>query len=235
MRTHFILIVTALAFIVAATYFPRDTALPSGVEAAKPLLSSAVNVEVSEPPLREERRDDPAPPEQQRFTLLTEKIASLEARLRDMETTASRQAQTQVVARADKQEESNATGKTKTKKLAEADFAHWMDEVLNTEGLDREATRVTGEHMATSLAEAPGLTLADLRCGQRFCRASFATDSGKPPTLQQLVEATPFMGAGTTIPEPDGSVTLYFAPADQSFSELRKEARAVVLGALPSE
>lgn len=233
MRTHLILIVTALAFIGAATYFPRDPVLPSQVEAAKPPFSSPVNVEVTETPSRDERPDQPENPEQQRLTLMNEKIARLEARLRDMEATASRQAQAQTITGADTPAENKDTEKAKAKKLTEADFAQWLDEVLDTEGFDPEATKVTMARMTPSVAAVPGLTFTDVRCGQQFCRASFVADSGKSPSLPQLFEATPFMSSGTTIPESDGSVTLYFTQADQSFSELRKEARRVVLGALP--
>src|SRR5215204_3336211 len=74
MRTTPILIVTAIAVAStgAAYYFLRDNALPRQVEAAKPSISSTANLNVKNTPMREERRDQPATPEQQRLTLMNE-------------------------------------------------------------------------------------------------------------------------------------------------------------------
>lgn len=238
MRTNLIVTVTAIAIVSTGVtyYFSRDTALPSYVEAVRPSISSTSGLNVTETPLRDEHHTPPVNSEQQQqLTLMNEKIAGLEARLRDMEASASRQAQDQPVARPDKPEANKDADKGKTKKLSEADFAQWLDEVLDRGGFDREATKLTMEQMATSLAEVPGTNLADMRCNDRFCRASFVAESGKAPNISDLFGASPFMGSGNAIPEPDGSVTVYFTQADQSFSELRKEAREVVLGDIHSE
>lgn len=239
MRTN--LIVTVIAIAVVSTgvayYFSRDTTLPSHVEAVMPSISSSSSLNVTDIPLRDEPRTPPANSEQQqqRLALMNEKIASLEARLRDMEASASRQAQDQTVLRPDKPGMNKDTEKGKAKKLSEGDFAQWLDEVLDRGDFDREATKLTMEQMATSLAEVPGTNLADMRCNDRFCRASFVAESGKAPNISELFGASPFIGSGTSIPEPDGSVTVYFTQADQSFSDLRQEAREVVLGDIHSE
>jgi hypothetical protein len=177
-------------------------------------------------PLRDERRDQPANPEQQRqLTLMNEKIADLEARLRSMEATASEHAQDQPVSRPDEPEANQGNEKVKAKKLSEDDFGHWLDEALDTGDFDREATRLTMEEMETSLAQVPGINLADLQCGERFCRASFVSENGKPPNISQVIGASPFIESGFTINEPDGRVRVYFTQPGQSLSELRREAR----------
>lgn len=237
MRTILILIVTTIALASTGTayYFLRDNALPKQVEAVKPSISSTASLNVNNTPLRDERRDQPANPEQRQLTLMNEKIADLEARLRDMEAIASEHAQDQPVARPDEPAANNGTEKAKAKKLSEADFGQWLDAALVTGDFDREATRLTMEQMATSLAEAPGLNLADLQCGSRFCRASLVPDNGNPPNIAQLFGASPFIGSGTTIHEPDGSVKVYFTQQGQSLSELRSEARERALRDMPPQ
>jgi hypothetical protein len=237
MRTNLIVTVTAITIASTGTayYFSQDTAEPGHVEVVKPAISSTSRLNVTETPLRDERPTSPASPEQQRLALMNEKIASLEARLRDMEAAAHRQAQDHSVPRSDKPEVNKDTDQVKTKKLSEADFAKWMDEVLDRGGSDREATKLTMEQMETSLAEVPGTNLTDMRCNDRFCRASFVAESGKEPNISELFGVSPFIGSGTTIPEPDGSVTVYFTQVDQSLGELRKEAREVAFGDIHSE
>src|SRR5262245_44175353 len=110
-----------------------------------------------------------------------------------------------------------------------------MDAALATGDLDREATQSTREEMATSLAAVPGNSLADLQCGQQFCRALFTPDKGKALDAAQFVGASPFIDSAFTINEPDGSVRVYFTQPGQSVSELRREARESVLGDIPSQ
>lgn len=81
------------------------------------------------------------------------------------------------------------------------------------------------EQMETSLAEVPGINLADMQCGESFCRASFVPENGKPPNISQLIGASPFIDSGFTINEPDGRVRVYFTQPGQSLSELRSEAQ----------
>ena len=95
---------------------------------------------------------------------------------------------------------------------------------------DRDATSSTVEQMGASLAQVPGITLTDMQCGGRFCRASFASDNGDRPDLSQLMGASPFIDSGFTLNEPDGRVRVYFTQQGQSLSELHSEAQAQVLG-----
>ena len=84
--------------------------------------------------------------------------------------------------------------------------------------------------MATSLAEVPGLNLADMQCGGRFCRASFVSENGKPPNITEFFGASPFIDSGFTINEPDGSVRVYFTQPGQSLSELAVKHKRSSLG-----
>jgi len=237
MRTNPILTVTVTAIAIASTgaayYFLRDNALPRQVEAAKPSISSTSSLNVKNTPIRDERRDQTANPEQQRLTRMSEKIADLEARLRYMEATASEQATDPTGSRPDKPDANKGTEKVKAKKLSEDDFGHWLNEALDTGDFDREATRLTMEEMETSLAEVPGINLADMQCSARFCRASFVPENGKPPNISQLIGASAFIDSGFTINEPDGGVRVYFTQPGQSLSELRSEARESALRDMP--
>jgi hypothetical protein len=232
MRTNPFLIGTAIAIASttgAAYYFLRDDALPRQAQAVKPSISLIASPDVKNIPLRDERRVQPVNPEQQRLTLMNEKIADLEARLRDMEAVASEQAQDQIVTRPDEPGANKSPEKVKAKKLSEADFGHWLDEALDTGDFDRDATRLTMEQMETSLAEVPGINLADMQCGGRFCRASFVSENGKSPNISQLIGASPFIDSGFTLTEPDGRVRVYFTQPGQSLSELRREAHESAL------
>jgi hypothetical protein len=232
MRTNPILTVAAItiASTGVAYYFLRANTLSRQAEAVKPSLTSTASLNVTNTPLRDERRDQPANPEQQRLTRMNEKIAALEARLRSMEATNREQTQDQSVSSPDEPEANADTEKAKAKKLSTDDFAHWMDEALDTGDFDRGATRSTIEQMETSLAEVPGINLADMQCGSRFCRASFVPENGEQPNISQLIGASPFIGSGFTISESDGRVRVYFTPPGQSLSELRSEAQESAFG-----
>jgi hypothetical protein len=239
MQTTHLVTVTAIIMVIASTgagyYLLQGSAVPKPVEAPKPTLSSLSTPNRSHTPLREERRDQLANPEPQQLTRLTETLAALEARLRDLEAAASKQAQEQAVARQDAAAAHQGTEKTKAKKLAEADFGQWLDAVLGTEGFDRDATRGTMEHMEKSLAEAPEAHLADLQCSAEFCRASFVPEDGHPPNMVQVMGAAPFIESGFTLTEPDGQVRFYFTQSGQSLRELRSEAQESALWDMPPQ
>src|SRR5262245_34239386 len=179
MRTNPILTAAAIALVStgAAYYLLRDNALPRQLEAAKPSLSSTSSLNVKNTPLRDERLDQPVNPEQQRLTRLNEKIAALEARLQSMEAPVNEQTKDQSASSLDEPEVNADSEKARAKKLSTNDFGQWLDEALDTGDFDREATRSTLEQMETSLAEVPGINLADLQCGQRFCRASVVSEN----------------------------------------------------------
>jgi hypothetical protein len=230
MRTNLVVILTitaiAIATLSAAYYFLPGDPLPKQAETIKPAISSTPSLNVGNTPIREERRDQAANPEQQQqLALMHDKIAALEARLRDMEASASEHAQAQPVSQPDTPVANNGAGKAKTTKLSEGGLGQWMDTILDAGDFDRDATKsITGE-MATSLTEVPGLNLTDLQCGERFCRAGFVTDNGKSPNISQLIGASPFIESGFTVTGPDGRVRVYFTQPGESLSELRSEAQ----------
>lgn len=232
MRTIPILTVAAIAIASTgmAYYFLRDNASAKRAEEAMPSISSISNLDVQDTPIRDGRGDQPANPEQPRLTLLQEKVAELEARLRYMETAASDQAKNEADLGLDKPVSNNGAEKAKAKKFSEADFSHWMDEALDADYFDRDATKLVMDQAETSLAKVPGINLADMQCSERFCRATLIPENSKPLNVSQLFGASPFMGSGTAIHEPDGSVKVYFTPPGQSISELRSEAQKTTLG-----
>lgn len=236
MQTNPILLVTAIsvASLGVAFYFLLDSTSPEQMEAAKPIISSTSTPSMTDPPIRNEHRTQPVNSEQRQVTLLNDRIANLEARLRDMEATTSGHAQDQTVATPDKSEANKDDEKAKTKKLSEGDLGHWMDKALDAGDFDRDTTKSITEQMATSLAEVPGINLADIQCGERFCRASFVSNNGKAPNITQLIGASPFIDSGFTINEPDGRVRVYFTQPGQSLSELRSEAQESALSDVQS-
>lgn len=231
MRTNPTLVATAIAIasLGVALYFLRDDPLPKEVEATQPVLSSTSTLRMTTAPIRDERRDQLANPEQRQLVLMNDKIASLEARLRDMEAIASKHAQDQIAAIPSEPEPSKGSEKARPKKLSEGDLGHWMDQALDTGDFDRDATKSITDQMATSLAAVPGTNLTDMRCGERFCRASFVSDNGKTPNIVQLLGASPFIESGFTINESDGRVKVYFTQPGESLSDLRSEAQESAL------
>jgi hypothetical protein len=230
MRTIPILTVTAIASTGTAYYFLQHNASSQNAEEAKPSISSTSSLDVQNSPIPDERRDQPAKPEQSQLTLLNEKIAELEARLRYMETAASEQPKNEAVSRPDKPVSNNGAEKAKAKKFSEADFGHWMDEALDAGYFDRDATKLVMDQAETSLANVPGINLADMQCSERFCRATLIPETGKPLNISEMIGASPFIGSATTIHEPDGSVKVYFTQPGQSLSGLRSEAQKATLG-----
>ena len=227
MRTNPILTVTAIAIASTgiAFYFLRDDSLPRQVEATKPSINSTSTSSMANTPIRAEHRDQPAHAEQQQLTLMNERLATLEARLHDMEATANEHAQEQTASIPNEPEPNKDSEKAKPKKLSEGDLGHWMDKTLEAGDFDRDTTKSITEQMATSLAEVSDINLTDMQCGERFCRASFVSDNGKTPNVSQLIGASPFIESGFTINDPDGRVKVYFTQPGQSLSDLRSEAQ----------
>ncbi len=102
-----------------------------------------------------------------------------------------------------------------------------MDDALQVGNVNWGATDSAINQAATSLEQAPGLILEDMKCSEAFCRATLASETGERPTLQDLYGRPPFVNEGFTIDEPDGRVTVYFTPPEVSLEDLRAEARQV--------
>ena len=237
MRTIPILTVAAIAIAGtgAAYYFLRDNASAKQAEEAIPSISSLSTLDMQDTPIRDGRGDQPVSAEQPRLTLSQEKVAALEARLRYLETAAREQAKDQPVSRPDPPDANNGTEKPKATKFSEADFGQWMDEALETGHFNREATKLVMDQAEKNLANVPDISLADMQCGERFCRATLIPENGKRLDILQVIGASQFMASGNTIHEPDGTVKVYFTQPGQSLSELRSEAQEVVLGDIHPE
>ena len=97
MRTIPIVIITAIAIASTATayYVLRDHDWAKRAEEAKPSIGSMSAMDGQNPPMRDGRRDQPANLEPPRLTRLQEQVATLEARLGNMETAVSAHSQRQ--------------------------------------------------------------------------------------------------------------------------------------------
>jgi hypothetical protein len=200
--------------------------LPEQLAETKPSISSSLSVKNT--PIRDGRGNQTENLAQPQINLLNEKIANLESRLRYIEATTSKQAKDKTVSRNDKPDVNNGTEKTKAKRLSEADFGHWMDESLDTGHFDRDATKLTMDKAVKDLANVPDITLTDMQCDERFCRATLTPENGKPLDISQLIGASTFMSSGTTIEDSDGRVRIYFTqPGQASLSELQSEAQKI--------
>jgi hypothetical protein len=233
MRTIPVLTIAALALAGTTTayYFSRNNDWAERAEEAKPSVSATATVDGHAPPVREGRRGHPANPEQPQLTRLQEQVAALEARLRHTETAVDERSPRQAVSGPD--EPVSGGGAENAQNLSEADFASWMDVALDAGDLDRDATASVLEQAAASVATVPGVDLADLQCGDRFCRATLIPATNERLNIADLAGASPFMGSGTAIYEPDGSVRVYFVPPGESFSKLRSEAQGATFGDSP--
>src|SRR5262245_27281598 len=121
MRTNLILTVTAItmASAGAAFYILQDDTLPKQEEVAKSSVISTPHVTVTSSSISQRRRDQPADPERQQFTHMNEKIAALEARLRDLEATAGEQAEDQTVPRPVEPQADKGAEKAKPKRFSQ--------------------------------------------------------------------------------------------------------------------
>ncbi|MFW2373104.1 MAG: hypothetical protein ACN4GM_08275 [Gammaproteobacteria bacterium] len=110
--------------------------------------------------------------------------------------------------------------------ISEVDLGHWIDESLDAGHWDWNLTTQAKEQAVNSLEELPGITLENMQCGDRFCRATLAHESGKQPEIGNLIGKPPFVNDGFTINEPDGRVSIYFAGNGISLNDLRSDAQA---------
>jgi hypothetical protein len=116
-----------------------------------------------------------------------------------------------------------------TPRLSEADLGQWMDATMTAQSRDRVYTSEVKEQFKVSLTYAPGVKLEDVDCGSRFCRATFTQPDGAPPTLRQVIGASPFMTEGFTLGDADGRMAIYFVRAGETLDALRKEASVELL------
>jgi hypothetical protein len=222
------IVVMLIASTATAYYLWRDPEWTKRAEEARPAIGATSTSDVLDTPVRDGSRDRPAHPEPPRLTQLQEQLAALEARLRAMETAVREPLPRQALSESDEPASRDAAANAKARKWSDADFVQWMDVALDAGDVDRDAAESVMEQVVTSVAEVPGINLADLQCGARFCRATLIPETGEGLDLAELVGASPFMGSALSVPEPDGSVRVYFVPSGQSFSELQDEAQSTV-------
>lgn len=150
---------------------------------------------------------------------LTQAIASIEVRINDEEVDDP----TKKVKQASNIKPGNVKGgQVEAQVMTEADVGRWMDESLEFEYLNMEATEWAKAVALDSMVNAPGVELRDMQCGDGFCRAQFSSlEADKPAEIGELFGYPPFMTEGFTLVKADGSVLLYFTEEGVSIDDLR--------------
>ena len=116
--------------------------------------------------------------------------------------------------------ENNATN------ITEAEFGQWMEDSIEFDYQDPEATQWAKAQALDSLANAPGVALDDMRCGDGFCRAAFSPmEQGKTAEISGLFGHPPFVNEGFSVLQNDGRVLLYFSEEGVSMEDLRSQAK----------
>ena len=112
------------------------------------------------------------------------------------------------------------------RRFSDADLGTWMEESLDSGYADQAATGLATEQLEQSLGDVTGVRLADLHCGERFCRASLQAEPGAQLDASRLFGLPPFAYAsgGFTVVDADGTTRIYYARSGQSLDALRDEA-----------
>lgn len=118
---------------------------------------------------------------------------------------------------------SNPNPAPEPRKVSEAELGQWMNESLSMSSADAHLTAQATEQAAMSLAKTPGVNLETMQCDSRFCRATFASKSGRAPNIGDLFGEPPFVTEGFTVNEADGRVSIYFTQPGISLADVRVE------------
>ncbi len=166
---------------------------------------------------------------QQEQTQLKDMLVALDARLGSLESEITEQTISTTESNSDEQDpdtilSSNDTENPQARKISEADLGHWIDETFDAGHLDWDLTAQASEQATSSLEKLPGVTLENMQCGDRFCRATLANENGKKTDVGELIGEPPFVTDGFTINEPDGRTLIYFAGNDITLEDLRSDA-----------
>ena len=154
--------------------------------------------------------------QQERFNGVLEHI---EARLEAVETSAN----TQVSGADELNEEYSAYKAPKPAQVTDEDIGYFIDESLYAGYQNDGLTSLAADQVVANLDKVPGVSLDDMQCADRFCRATFSHVNGEQPEVHGLFGEPPFVNEGFTIVQPDGRVALYFNQPGESLSELRSE------------
>lgn len=209
---------------------PNPLALDVGVAPVGALRSESAS-----PPMRDELREltrvmlrlqedsqEHSKQEKAERARLSEALADLGIRIRTLEGAANR-------TEAELAESQKDTDDSKSKTISEGNLGRWMDEALHARNVNRASTELAMEQAEKSLEKIPGVFLDDMSCGEAFCRASFSSNNGEHPAIQDLFGVPPFANEGFTINEPDGRVTLYSTQPGVSLEDLRGEAQQTAM------
>lgn len=221
MRMKLILTVAVITIVSAgATYFflQGNSAVEQAVETT-PLIRSIANVDRKSISISDEQHDLPQNSTQRQLELINDKIVALETRLRYLEVSVNEQAKNRAVSSSSSSPPSNSIEKTK-EEHSEINFGHQVDQSLDTGHFNYDKTIKVMEQAEKSLAKIPDITLDDVQCDERFCRATIVPEYGKQLNTSQILDlSSNFMESGTAVEKPDGSVKIYFTHADQSLTE----------------
>ncbi len=122
--------------------------------------------------------------------------------------------------------EENLSSSSRPQRLSDSEVGQWMDNSLTESQRNPDLTLQLIPEVEQNLKQLPGVSLDDMQCSDRFCRAAFSHATGQQPAVEKLFGQPPFMNEGFTIIQPDGRVLLYFNQPGESIDELRDEAQA---------
>jgi len=113
-------------------------------------------------------------------------------------------------------------GKAAPKQVSEAELGQWLDETLHASGGDAQLTTRALEQALSGVTKLPGVSLEDMQCEQRFCRATFFAGHGEAPKVEELFGEPPFMTEMFTIPGANGRVLVYFTQPGVTLEDIRR-------------
>jgi len=122
-------------------------------------------------------------------------------------------------------EPDEAATKPKPGTINEADLARYMDDSLKKEP-DPASTAQAKAQAEQSVLSLDDVSVEELSCGKRFCRATFAGIGDEPPSLAGIYGMPPFANQGFTVEAPDGKVAIYFTRPGESLGDVRTAALA---------
>lgn len=108
----------------------------------------------------------------------------------------------------------------------ESEMSSYIDEAIDREGIDRHWTQEVRGQLKERLATIPGVSLGEIDCGKRYCRASLTGQDGKTPDIESLIGTPPMAGDSFTLIDPSGALSVYFGKQGESVEALRNEVFA---------
>lgn len=152
-------------------------------------------------------------------TRLSNMLVDMKNKLEPMETTEAESIENKPISRKD-------TETAKLRKVAEKNFHHWMNETLQNETWNLDATSQINEQVSKTLTtEFPDVSLDDMQCSDRFCRATLSHESGELPDISTLVGKPPFTNDIFTVYEENGSLALFFTGPGETLTDLQSDAQ----------